>query len=285
MDQQRELGPVREPIVDGIFYPAEPKALRHEIRRLLAESTSLPGHADAIIVPHASLSYCGAVLAEGYRAVAHRSVGRVLLLGPVYRDPEPLLILPESRGFSSPLGVSRVLEVAADSSETGQLPIIKRDIPHLEEHCLEIHLPFIQYLFPNAGIVPVLVGDESEAMIEAVKGLLSALGGPDGEDVLTVVSFNLTSTVDRLQAKREAGRVVDSLLSLDSAALSAGMRNGSLSAKGVPAVAAVVDAFRPNHRIELLLRDSSASQLDDPTSTVEYGSFALIPKAEARRNT
>lgn len=279
MDQQRDLGPIREPIVDGIFYPAEQEQLRREIRRLLSDSTTPPGDAEAIVAPHASLSYCGSCLAAAYRAVSGRPVRRVLILGPVYRDPQPALIIPESGGFSTPLGTIPVIDMLTKVTPGNSLPILKRDIPHLEEHCLEIQLPFIQYLFPEAGIIPVLVGDEGPTCLQAVQELIADLRQEHPEDLLTVVSVNLTSTVDIRRARQEAGRVVDAVLSQDEADLLAGVEDGSLSARGLVSLAAVTESWRESHRVELLCRESSAAQLDDPTSTVEYGSFAFFPRS------
>ncbi len=279
MDQERDLGPIREPIVDGIFYPAEREQLRREIRRLLSESTTSPGDADGIVAPHASLAYCGRCLASAYRSVSGRPVRRVLILGPVYRDPEPALIVPESGGFSTPLGTIPVIDTLETMNARDRLPLLKRDIPHLEEHCLEIQLPFIQYLFPEAGIIPVLVGDEGPVCYRAVQALIAELRREGTEDLLMVVSVNLTSTVDVRRARQEAGRVVDALLSQDEAELLAGAEDGSLSARGLVLLAAVTESRRESHRVELICRESSAAQLDDPTSTVEYGSFAFFPRS------
>lgn len=278
MDQQRDLGPIREPIVDGIFYPAEQEQLRREIRRLLSESTTPPGYAEGIVAPHASLSYCGSCLAAAYRSVSGRPVRRVLILGPAYRDPEPALIVPESRGFSTPLGTIPVIDMLKKVTANQKLPLLKKDIPHLEEHCLEIQLPFIQYLFPDAGIIPVLVGEEGPVCYQAVQRLIAELRREGTEDLLTVLSVNLTSTVDVRRARQEAGRVVDALLSQDETDLLAGAADGSLSARGLFSLAAVTESWRDSHRVELLCRESSAAQLDDPTSTVEYGSFAFFPR-------
>ncbi len=279
MKQEGDLGPIREPIVDGIFYPAEQEPLRREIQRLLANGTTTPGDAEGIVVPHASLSYCGGCLAEAYRSVSGRPVTRVLIVGPVYRDPQPALILPESSGFSTPLGTIPVLDILEAVNPNGALPLLKRDIPHLEEHCLEIQLPFVQYLFPEASIIPVLVGDEGPVCFGALQSLIAALRRESPDTLLTVVSFNLTSTVDIRRARQEAGRVVDAALSRDTSDLLGGIEDGSLSARGLVSLAAVTESWRESHRVELLARESSASQFDDPTSTVEYGSFAYYPRS------
>jgi MEMO1 family protein len=279
MNHEGDLSPIREPIVDGIFYPAQREQLRKEIQRLLANGAATPGEAEGIVAPHASLSYCGSSLAEAYRSVSGRPVTRVLILGPVYRDPQPALILPESTGFSTPLGTIPVLDILKLVNRNERLPLLRRDIPHLEEHCLEIQLPFIQYLFPEASIIPVLVGDEGPVCFEALQTLLAGLRRENPENLLTVVSFNLTSTVDIHRARQEAGRVVDAVLSQDPSELLGGIEDGSLSARGLVSVAAVTESWRESHRVELLARESSASQFDDPTSTVEYGSFAFYPRS------
>lgn len=279
MSSTRDSGPIREPIVDGIFYPAEPDELRREIQRLLTGSDTPPGSAEGIIAPHASFSYCGKTLAAAYRAVAGSNPVRVLILGPVYRDPEPALIIPESRAFATPLGSIPVVDILDQLTVGQDVPLLKRDIPHLEEHCLEIQLPFIQYLFPQASVIPVLVGDEGPICFHAIQTLVGSLRRETPGGLLTVLSFNLTSTVDLRRAKQEAGRVVDAVLSGDPADLLAGAEDGSLSARGLVSVAALLASWRESHKTDLVFRETSASQFDDPTSTVEYGGFAFFPRS------
>jgi AmmeMemoRadiSam system protein B len=199
---------VRAATVDGIFYPAEPAALSARIAALLAEASlgaPQPGaQVYALITPHAALDYAGAVAAAAYRSVAERRPAVAVLLGPMHRDAPDAVVIPESASFHTPLGnvpVDReILEELQGAA--GARPWFHRDdIPHLEEHCLEVQLPFLQHLFPSLRIVPLLVGKPSVRLVELLgQRLWETFSGRLAETL-----FVATANLGGGQAGRRAG--------------------------------------------------------------------------------
>ena len=90
---------LRPPIVDGLFYPAKREALGALVDQLIADSPVPRGASPAVISPHAGYEYAGPVMAAAYRAVAMRPVRLAVILGPVHRDAEDGVFLPESAAF------------------------------------------------------------------------------------------------------------------------------------------------------------------------------------------
>ncbi|WP_455382306.1 AmmeMemoRadiSam system protein B, partial [Salinispira pacifica] len=214
VQEHMEFGTVREPIVEGIFYPDEEQELHTRVRDLLRRSEVPAANAGAIIVPHAGYDYCGSIVASGMKAAAARTVRRVVVIGPVHRDPEEGIYLPESGWFRTPLGLLPVDRNAVLALEAAAGPIVRNDIPHLEEHCIEVLLPFIQYLFPSAALVPILLGKPGAALTDTLAGALADSFGPFGSDgTLVVLSANLTNYLDSEDAKRESARLLDLILS------------------------------------------------------------------------
>jgi len=68
------------------------------------------------------------------------------------------------------------------------------------EHCLEVHLPFLQHLFHDFSLVPLIVGD---APPEAVEAVLERLWG--GPETLIVVSSDLSHYESYERARRLDG--------------------------------------------------------------------------------
>ncbi len=150
---------IRHPIVSGIFYDNSKKALMEKLH-ILQEKTVPPTIRDAaaIITPHAALEYIGETATTAYLSVGSDSIKRILLLGPVHRERENKVYLPRADYFSTPLD-----DTPVDTESITQLiargdPFVLDDTPHLEEHCLEVQLPFISYYFPGIPILPLLVG-------------------------------------------------------------------------------------------------------------------------------
>lgn len=184
---------IRASIVEGLFYPAAAEDLKLQIEQLLEEAPNAPAEAGLIISPHAALQYAGDVAACAFKAAAKRKIKTAVIIGPQHRDHFDQIILPESEFFQTPLGTIPVNMDLVDELLTCSTKISCNDIPHLEEHCLEIQLPFIQTLFPQADIVPVLMASQKT---DTVKLLANALKLTFKERIcstLFIVTANITS--------------------------------------------------------------------------------------------
>lgn len=262
---------VREPIAEGVFYPAEATQLEDEIRSRLRNSTIIADRARAIIAPYASYAYCGVHLASAYKACAARQTERVFVLGPCHRDPGPGVYVPESIGFRIPTGVVEVdAEAVARAAAAGAYI---DDMPHLDEHSIEVQLPFIHYLFPRARIVPILVGRSSAAPVEMLAKVLGAAAGGVGD--LLVIAANVSGSQDRKDARKEAGVVLDSVLECDWTALESASRAGEVSAAGIGCVAAALRYLGCSEGWEIISQGDSYSIDGDPSNCVEYAAVAL----------
>ncbi len=196
MQQPSSRSPVRPAAVAGLFYPEEPAALRTSIDVLLA-GAHLPSRAPAgapppvpkaLILPHAGYVYSGAIAATGYAALgaAAALLRRVVLLGPSHHVWLRGLAVPSATAFASPCGAVTI-DTAAIESLRGLPAVTVCDAAHRSEHSLEVHLPFLWQLAPQARIVPLVAGEATPAEVAAV---IDALW--DGPETLIVVSSDLS---------------------------------------------------------------------------------------------
>jgi len=201
----------REAIVEGIFYPEDREKLSDTVLTYIHSPNSNSSHrqpeaADVfgIIVPHAGYNYCGEHTGRAFSRVAGKQVETVLLLGPVHRDPEEGIFLSESEQFLSPLGPVNVNQEINEELLSTSTIIIRNDIPHLEEHSLEVQLPFIQILFPKAAIVPVLMGTPSPGTIHALARALDVVLPDRLDSTLVIVSGNASTFIEKTRAEESA---------------------------------------------------------------------------------
>jgi AmmeMemoRadiSam system protein B len=268
-----DTGMVREPMVEGIFYPAEPAELTAAVRQLLSQANALPQHVRAILSPHASYEFAGQLMANAFKTAAGQPPERVAIIAPCFHSRENAIYLPESPVFRSPIGESRVdMEIVDSLLETSTL-IQKNDLPHLQEHAIEVQLPFIHYLFPQATIVPILMGSTQESVFRAlVAGLTLCLG--DGGAELLVISANLTGVLDQSRAVREAARTIDLVTSGNYAAFfeQTGRAEPANENNGPLAVAAWLAL---EYDAQVIARSNSLTVHYDSTNVVEYGALAF----------
>ena len=180
----------RTPAVAGAFYTDDPVILRAEVEEMLAIPPTASG-VRALVVPHAGYIYSGAVAGKAFAALDAKSLRRVILLGPSHHRAFRGGALP-ARGvdsFATPLGEVRVDRAAVESLRKIS-DFAGPAAAHDPEHCLEIELPFLQVLAPDAVIVPILVGNETDAGV--ARRMAKALVPLLDKDTVVVVSSDFT---------------------------------------------------------------------------------------------
>ena len=223
----------RIPAVAGLFYPASAGELERDVVAHLARAAPSDAAPKALILPHAGLVYSGPVAATGYRCLEsrHASVTRVVLIGPAHRALYPGIATSGATAFATPLGVVPVDRAAVRAAES--LPgVLRHDAAHAPEHCLEVHLPFLQVLLDAFSIVPLLVGDASAT---AVAEVLEALWG--GDETLVVVSSDLSHYHDYGTARVLDRETAEAIEALDPAPLHGRRACGHLPIQGLLRVA------------------------------------------------
>jgi AmmeMemoRadiSam system protein B len=179
-----------------MFYPDD-KAEVLTCMRSFGLKQGRGGHARAILAPHGAWEISGSLAGAAFAAAAGRtgakSPSRVVIMGPIHDKREDGLFLSNSHSFQTPLGNIPVDEEISEELESCSPLFEVNDIPHLQEHSLEVLLPFVKYCFPRAAIVPILMGQPRAPVIAALAYALKIVIEPVMEDTLLVVSFNLAS--------------------------------------------------------------------------------------------
>jgi AmmeMemoRadiSam system protein B len=269
---------LRAATVDGLFYPADSEELTALLLELLDACAAPRGSAAAIIAPHAAYQYSGTLAAAAFNAAAGREIERVVLLGPVHREQVAEIILPESELFRTPLGDVQVDQEMTEELVTSSTRIIRNDIPHLEEHCLEVHLPFVQHLFPKARIVPVLMGETTPALIRILAAALKLCLLPRLAASLLVVSANMNSYPCHKKEGRSPDFFVQRIIEGDWAGICDGYARGSISSPAAGCVAVLLCLRETlGGRIELLGQSDSAAAEGDDRNIIHYAAVALSP--------
>jgi MEMO1 family protein len=273
---------VRPAAVAGLFYPDDPVALRSTVEALLAaRAAASPGAAaessaapatqppgrppKAVIAPHAGYSYSGPIAASAFAPLAAAAPGirRVVLLGPSHRVPLRGLGLPGVESFATPLGtVPLDLDAAAAAERLPQVAV--RPDAHLEEHSLEVELPFLQVLLGSFQLLPLVVG---EADGDEVAEVLEQAW--EGEDTVVVISSDLSHYLPAEIAERVDRDTAARIMALNGP-LTSRQACGAMPINGL-LVAARRRGLAPR---QLDLRHSGDTS-GDRSRVVGYGAWAF----------
>lgn len=260
-------GRVRRAAHAGRFYPAQPAQLRAELEALLGAVPAVRDPAPkALIAPHAGYMYSGPIAASAYARLlpARANLHRVVLIGPSHFAAFPGIAASGRDAFATPLGLVP-LDREATARATALPGVIIDDAPHEPEHCLEVHLPFLQIVLDQFQVIPLLVGEATEAEVERV---LDALWG--GPETCILVSSDLSHYHDYLTAQELDRNTVRAIEALRSDTLDGSDACGFEGIRGLLAV-----ARRRNLECHAVDVRNSGDTSGSRARVVGYGAFVF----------
>jgi len=145
---------------------------------------------------------------------------------------------------TSPLGDAPVNDEVA-AAVLDKCPALEADeLAHRAEHSLEVVVPFIQFVNPEAAIVPVALEPMPAAEVEATGAGLAAALEPYRDDVVVIISSDMTHYESAASAERKDSLALERLAALDAAGLVEVVRANDISMCGVWPAAVGLAAFR-----------------------------------------
>jgi MEMO1 family protein len=264
---ERGNSSVRPPAVAGLFYPGDEHELRDAVSAYLAQhKTETTGASPkALIVPHAGYIYSGGTAAAAYATVANlrHSIRRIVLLGPSHRVYLRGMAAPAADSFATPLGrieIDRALKAAL----LQRADVVEADAPHAQEHCLEVQLPFLQTLFDDFTLLPLVLGSVAP---EHVAAALAEVWGDAA--TLVLVSSDLSHYRSYEQARQIDAATSASILRREPT-LVGEQACGSVGINGLLYLAAQRDLA-----VSQIARCNSGDTAGDRSRVVGYGAFAV----------
>ena len=221
----KDGGEVRPPAVAGQFYPESASVLKLAIEKFMADA--LPPQTKkplAIVVPHAGYVYSGQICADGWNQVRGGTYDAVVLLGTNHTAPglRKIALYPDS-GFRTPLGTAMVDGDLVAAILAASPDCIADKGPHIREHSVEVQIPFVQVLFPQARIVAAIVGEADPNLFNRFGTALAAV--LKGRRALIVASSDLSHYPSAADAEIADMKTLEAVATLDPAALHAMIRS------------------------------------------------------------
>ncbi len=270
---------IRRAAVAGTWYPGTAAELAAAVDGYLAGVGAEPAgqltELVALIAPHAGLMYSGPVAAYAYRQLLGRSVGLVVLVGPSHFLGFEGVSIYRAGGFETPLGIADIDEECASAIMAAAPIVHERAAAHAREHSLEMQLPFLKRVAPEARIVPLVVGRQTA---ETALALGEALGAVlKGRNALLVASTDLSHYHDAATAARLDGLVIDHVSGFDADGLQRALdAQPEHACGGGPTVAVMRAARYLGARDSLILKYADSGDVSgDKTTVVGYLAAAL----------
>jgi len=265
--------------VDFILYPGIQVELEKKVILLIEEAhiskTSLKEPIKAIFVPHAGWSHCGKIMASAYASAAHRDIKRVVILSRVHREPAKSIFLPEFLSYTSPLGNMEVDHTIISELSKSNSIFEYNNVPHVEEHSIEVQIPFIKYLWPEAKIIPILTGKSTSSISRKLSESLSKVFENKLENTLFIVSSSISSYETGDKSREQADRFISTLNNKeDRKDLPEMLNKGEIGACSADCLSAVLNLFSNNSLINIL--DTKYwNDLEEKEKRVCFGAISI----------
>jgi len=244
----------RKPAAAGSFYPREKGellSLLEELYKLSAEKPVEKG-AYILIVPHAGYIFSGRVALRGFLSLEPSKNKTFLLLGPSHYYPLRSLVGADFRFWETPLGQIEAYSIKNLS--------IFNDA-HIPEHSLEVEVPFLQFLFGEIKIIPILAGYHLQPSEKNL--LLSAI-----ESYPLIISSDLSHYLPYKEARLKDNETIRKILAKE--------KIENYEACGAAAINLGIEIARELElKPRLLEYLNSGDTFGDKNSVVGYASIAF----------
>ena len=238
-----------------MFYPAS----QRELVRLIEESYchplgpgALPPAAPeqprgplGLVCPHAGFIYSGPVAAHAYRALAQGPrPERIIILGPNHYGLGSALVAPAPHStWETPLG-----QVAIDrdfiQEFLARCPLAQEEeLPHLQEHSIEVQLPFLQHLYgADLRLVPISLLGQDLRTSQEVGHVLAELAR--GSHTALIASTDFTHYEPLKVAYEQDRHALEAIAALDASALVGAIQRHGITMCGPGPTLALLTACR-----------------------------------------
>jgi len=214
------MAKTRNPAVAGSFYPADKNKLK-EMLKSMFDNANYIGVEDikGIIAPHAGYFYSGNTAARAYKQLEKSDYDTVVVIGPSHHTFFDGFSVGDFDFFKTPLGELPVDKDFITAMKDFAKYDITFDIPHMQEHSVEVQLPYLQYILRNDfKIVPIIMGRQVQDNIYNLAMNLFEVG--KDKNILIVSSSDLYHGYDYEECVKLDKEFTDLLLTMETDSIS-----------------------------------------------------------------
>jgi AmmeMemoRadiSam system protein B len=227
--------------------------------------------------------YSGPVAAYAYRQLRGRTPEVIVLVGPSHFVGFDGVSIYARGGFASPLGLAAIDEPCAAALMAASPIVREHQGAHAREHSLEMQLPFVTRLAPDAKIVPLVMGYQTAATARALGDALAAV--LQGRQALLVASSDLSHYQNARVAADLDAVVIEHVERFDPEGLQRTLNQNPEHACGGGPIVSVMQAARALGATDavVLKYADSGDVSGDKTAVVGYLAAAFGTRDPAAR--
>jgi AmmeMemoRadiSam system protein B len=266
---------VRPPAVAGAFYPATPEEIGRMLDKMLPEKPRTEPWS-AVLVPHAGWVYSGELAAKTLSRVEIPE--QVIVFCPKHRPGGAQWAVAPHRAWAVPGG-----EVPSDPDLARRLAEkitgLQIDaVAHRQEHAIEVQLPLLARLAPQAKVVGITIGGGDLPSLQRFGKELAEVLKELPKRPLLIISSDMNHFADAEATRRLDRQALDAVESLDPAKVYETVAENRISMCGIGACVIVMEALKhldSLKRCQQVGYTTSAESSGDNSRVVGYAGMLL----------
>jgi len=279
---------IRASAVAGMFYPEDSQELRELVNQSFRNQRFGPGKSPpsavrrriyGLISPHAGFVYSGAVAANGFYEASSIDFQNVIMVGPNHYGIGSLVAGMKEGEWETPLGNVEINTELAEEIAARSTTLDFDNFAHSRDHCLEVQLPFLQYIKQKFRIVPVvLMSQRSDTAYDLGNAISKTIVEKNYDNTLLIASSDFTHYESNSEAHRKDNELIKPILDLDVNKFYAVLERLDVSACGYGAIATMMVAAKNlgANKGELLKYATSGDVTGDTSAVVGYSSIVFV---------
>lgn len=277
---------LRQPAVAGSFYPNDAENLKRIIESCFLDKSGIGfipklnkfegnDYPINVMVPHAGYQYSGAIATHGYCSIVTNGFPDVFII-----------ISPNHTGFGSEISIFNEGEwitplgnVEVDCEFADEIisisDIASSDFTaHVNEHSIEVQLPFLQYFSSDFKIVPITMGVQTFATSNDLANAIFEAGNNLDKSYCVIASTDLSHFNNQEKANKVDGFVLEDIAEMNEFKLFEEVVQYNITMCGYGPVMTAISLSKMSGKdsCEILAYQTSGDVTGDLSSVVGYAS-------------
>ncbi len=270
---------MRTMVVAGAFYPAEKNELGIMLDAYLAKARAKYSELEAVggVCPHAGYIYSGEIAAITYASIANlKKSETIVILGPNhtgYGNPISISL----QDWETPFGIVKCNNELAKKIHANSKLMDFDENAHAREHSIEVQIPFIQKINPNAKLVCIcMMNQDYESAKDVGNALVKTL---DTKKHLVIASSDFSHYLPVNIAEKKDKSALEYIEAMDSKTFQRALEKYDWSICGYGPISALIEYAKAKEikKGKTLAYTNSGKVSGDFFAVVGYSSI-IFPK-------